>query len=112
MPDSEVCDEWKSSAKDEMLETCHLKFSTCEHVRECLLETRITLAEVTKDPYWGTGLMVQQTHECLPDFWPGSSSRLQMTRNIRCLVHWRVNKSRLFDHELVDGFDCTNTQCE
>ncbi len=74
LPEAEVSDKWKSSVRDEMLETCCLKFSSCEHVREYLLETRITLAEAMKDPFWGTGLTVQQTHECLPDFWPGQNT--------------------------------------
>ena len=73
LPESEVSDEWKASAQEEMLETYCLKFTSCPHACESLLETRITLAEATRDPFWGTGLTVQQTHECLPDFWPGKN---------------------------------------
>ncbi len=83
LPDAEVSDEWKSSVKDEMLETCCLKFSSYEHVRECLLESRITLAEAMKDPFWGTGLTVQQTHECLPDFWPGQNTMGYILMDVR-----------------------------
>ena len=71
--ESKVSDEWKASAQEEMLETCHLKFTSYPYAQECLLETRITLAEVTRDPFWGTGLTVQQTHEYLPDFWPSKN---------------------------------------
>ncbi len=82
LPDTEVSDEWKATAHEEMLETCHLKFASCSHARGCLLETRITLAEATRDSFWGTSLTVQQMHECLPDFWPGKNMMGQILMEV------------------------------
>ncbi len=73
LPEPDVSETWKQLAWDEMLETCHLKFTSCTHACEYLLQSRITLAEATRDNFWGTGLNLQQSSECLPDFWPGDN---------------------------------------
>ncbi len=73
LPDSEVSEEWKQVACDEMLVMNRLKYDSCVHVCEYLLNSKITIAEATGNPFWGTGLGVQQTLDCLPDFWPGAN---------------------------------------
>ena len=37
------------------------------------MHTKLTIAEATRDLYWGTGLSINQTKECLADFWPGEN---------------------------------------
>ena len=69
--EAEVSESWKQSAVDEMKATCRLKYQSCEHACNALLNSWITLAEATGDPFWGTGLNVAQTLECIPDYWPG-----------------------------------------
>ncbi len=49
------------------------KYESCPHARAALLQSSITLVEVTGDPMWGMGLNVTQTLECLPEFWPGQN---------------------------------------
>ncbi len=68
--DSALSDEWKDKAYNEMLESCRLKFSSCSHVREKLLQSKLIIVEAMGDPYWGSGLNIQQTLDCLPEFWP------------------------------------------
>ncbi len=57
-----------------MLESCQLKFTACSHVRDKLLNSRLTIVEATGDPFWGSGLNIQQTLDCLPEFWPGENN--------------------------------------
>ncbi len=59
--------------KTEMLEFNCLKYSCCTHAREKLLDSKLVLVEATGDPYWGSGLNVVQTLECLSDYWPGKN---------------------------------------
>ncbi len=73
LPESEVSESWKQSAVDKMKATCKLKYQSCVHAHTALLNSWITLAEATGDPFWGTGLNVAQTLECIPDYWPGSN---------------------------------------
>ncbi len=58
LPDQEVTPEWTAAAKDEMHDSCKKKFEACPYAKEKLLDTKVTLAEVTGDPYWDTGLNV------------------------------------------------------
>ena len=83
LPEPDVSKTWKQSAQDEMLETCCLKFTSCTHACEYLLQSRITLAEATRDNFWGTGLNLQQSSECLPDFWPGDNVMCKILMEIR-----------------------------
>ncbi len=68
LPETKVLDTWKDCVYEEMLETNHLKYTACEHIRDILLDTAQTIVETTGDPYWGSGLNVQQTKECLVDY--------------------------------------------
>ena len=83
LPEPDVSETWKQSAWDEILETCYLKFTSCTHAHEYLLQSRITLAEATRDNFWGTGLNLQQSSECLPDFWPGDNIMGKILMEIR-----------------------------
>ena len=74
LPDSALSDEWKDKAYTEMLESCQLKYTACPHARDKLLTSKMTIVEATGDPFWGSGLNIQQTLDCLPDFWPGDNN--------------------------------------
>ena len=73
VPDDKVLDSWKESAIEEMTESNHLKYESCGHVKDFLLDTALTITEATGDPFWGTGLNLQQMKECLSDYWPGEN---------------------------------------
>ncbi len=73
LPESEITTEWKASTISEMSEANFLKFKSCSHTREGLLSSKITIAEATADHFWGTGLTLEQTVQCLPEFWPGEN---------------------------------------
>ena len=68
--DDKVSDEWKAIAKTEMYCSNTLKYAACEHAHQKLLSSHVTVAEATRDPYWGMGLNVAQTLDCLPEYWP------------------------------------------
>ena len=68
LPNEEVSDAWTVTAKEEMLQSNHMKYASCPHTREKLLGSHLTLAEAMGDPYWGTGLNITQTLECLSDY--------------------------------------------
>ena len=70
LPDDKFSDEWKVSAKTEMYHSNSLKYAACEHAHQKLLSSCVTVAEATRDPYWGMGLNVAQTLDCLPEYWP------------------------------------------
>ncbi len=63
VPDDQVSDDWKVITKVEMLESNHLKYHSCAHAREKLLDSKLILAEAMGDPFW----------ECLSDYWPGKN---------------------------------------
>ncbi len=81
--ETKVLDIWKARAYEEMLETNCLKYTTCEHVREVLLDTAPTIVEATGDPYWGSGLNVQWTKECLVDYWPRENNMGKILVSLR-----------------------------
>ncbi len=41
------------------------------------------MAEATRDNFWGTGLNLQQSGECLLDFWPGDNVMGKILMEIR-----------------------------
>ncbi len=59
IPDSDVSDEWKQVACEEMMVSNRLKYTSCQHAMETLLYSKITIAEVTRDLFWDMGLGVQ-----------------------------------------------------
>ncbi len=73
IPDSDVSDEWKQVACKEIMSSNRLKYTSCQHIKDTLLHSKITIAEATGNLFWGTGLGVQQSLDCLPDFWPGEN---------------------------------------
>ena len=62
----------------------------CEHARDALLNSKSELAEATLDHKWGTGLNIDHTVECLPDFWPGQNLMGQILKQ----VHSELLESR------------------
>ena len=73
LPDDQVSEAWQATAKAEMLQSNHLKYSACMHARDKLLKSKLVLAEATGDPFWGMGLGVAQMWECLSDYLPGKN---------------------------------------
>ena len=51
-----------------MLVTNQLKYKSCEHARDFLLDCAQTTVEATGNSFWGSGLNIQQTKECLMDY--------------------------------------------
>ncbi len=43
----------------------------------------LTIVEATGDPYWGSGLNIQQTLDCLPDYWPGENKLGEILMDLR-----------------------------
>ena len=68
LPPDKLSDQWKEYAYEEMLNSNKLKYQACEHVRNKLLSTKLTIAEATGNKFWGTGLNPVQTKECLMDY--------------------------------------------
>ncbi len=68
LPDSTLSSEWNDKAYQEMQESCRSKFTSCPYIREKLLNSKLTIVEATGDPFWGSGLNIQQTLDCLPDY--------------------------------------------
>ncbi len=73
LPESELNEEWKNKHIDTMSTSCAMKFCSCPHAMQALLDSRVTIAEATGDLYWGMGLNVPQTEACLQEFWPGKN---------------------------------------
>ncbi len=73
VPDNEVSDEWKATAHAEMHQSNHLKYQSCLYVKEKLLTSKLVITEATGNNFWGMGLNVSQTLECLSDYWPGEN---------------------------------------
>ena len=74
LPDNKVSDDWKECAVDKMKNSNQLKYTSCVHVKETLLSSALTLVEATGDLFWGSGLNVQHTKECLQEYWPGQNN--------------------------------------
>ncbi len=83
IPDSDVSDKWKQVACKEMMSSNRLKYTSYQHAKELLLHSKITIAEATGDLFWDTGLGVQQSLDCLPDFWPGENHMDQILMELR-----------------------------
>ena len=78
-----------------MKATCKLKYQSCVYVCTALLNLWITLAETTGDPFWGTGLNVAQTLECIPDYWLGSNHMGKILMDIQAkLQQFTVQEDR------------------
>ena len=91
LPDDEVSDAWTATAKEEMLQSNCMKYASCPHTREKLLGSCLTLVEATGDPFWGIGLNVTQTLECLSDYWPGQN----VMGSVLMEVHDKIQKQQL-----------------
>ena len=50
------------------------KFNNYSHARHALLQARSKLVEGTSNLKWGSGLDVQRTKECHPDYWLGENN--------------------------------------
>ncbi len=51
LPEAKVLDTWKDHAYEEMLESNWFKYSSCEHVRDTLLDSAQTIVEAMGDPF-------------------------------------------------------------
>lgn len=79
-----------------MLQTNRLKYEACEHAREALLKSALTIVEAMGDPFWGTGLNVQQMKDCLIEYWPGQNKM----RVVLMMVHDEYAQDNT-DHDRV-----------
>lgn len=68
-----VMEDWKYSACDKMRDMIHLKFQTCEHAKQALLDSGLMIVEATGDKFWGSGLTLDQTKQCLLEYWLGEN---------------------------------------
>ncbi len=93
LPDSDLLESWQP--KEEMMDSCRLKYQSYPHVRDKLLHMKLTIAEATGDLYWGTGLGVNQTKECLVDFWPGEN----VMGNILMTLHHELQDMTISEDE-------------
>ncbi len=66
LPDQQTQLEWKSIAIDEILKMNKLKYEHCLHARD-------TLARMTTNTFWGTGLIPDHTRYTLSNYWPGQN---------------------------------------
>lgn len=70
--DEEVLPEWTDSeAKISMSYANAMKFRTCTHAMEALLNSTLHIVEATGDKFWGMGLHMDATRECLSEHWLG-----------------------------------------
>ncbi len=83
LPEDQVSDDWKVSAVDKMRVANSLKFHTCDHARKALIEANLMIAEATSDLFWGTGLSLEWTRQCLPEFWPGQNRMGEILMDLR-----------------------------
>ena len=68
----EISDDWSSTeAKIAMSYANAVKFCSCEHAMDALLDSHSLIAEAIGDKYWGTELHLEATCECLSEYWTG-----------------------------------------
>ena len=70
LPNDAVSDEWKQTACGKIREAVLLKFQACEYAKHALLDSGLMIVEATGDRFWGSGLALDQTRQCLPEYWP------------------------------------------
>ncbi len=63
------------------------------------------LVEVTGDPFWGTGLNVAQTKECLSDYWPGKNIMGQILMDLQGKIRQQLGDNSSHD----EGKKCKAT---
>ena len=83
LPEDQVSDDWKASAVDEMRVANSLKFCAYDHTRKALIEANLMIAEATSNLFWGTGLSLEWTRQCLPEFWPGQNRMGEILMDLR-----------------------------
>ncbi len=71
-----------------MHQSNQLKYQSCPHMKEKLLKSKLIIAEVIGDNYWGTGLNILQSHECLSDYWLGEN----VMGTILMKIHDKIQK--------------------
>ncbi len=83
LPEDQVSDDWKASAVDDMRVANSLKFCACDHAKKVLMEANLMIAEATSDLFWGMGLSLEWTRQCLPEFWPGQNRMGEILMDLR-----------------------------
>ncbi len=99
VPEDKVLDSWKESTIEEMTESNHLKYESCGHVKDFLLDMALTIAEATGDPYWAMGLNPQQMRECLSDYWPGENHMGKILMVLRDDIEKQTMESNSSKHK-------------
>lgn len=86
LPEVEVSEEWKTNeAKIAMSYANAIKFQSCEHAMKVLLNSHPLIAEATGDRFWGTGMHLEATKECLSEFWPGSNEMSNILMQLQAM---------------------------
>ncbi len=79
---SEDDKQWTQSEQMVVEECCKHKFNNCIHARLALLGSKVELVEGTPHLKWGSGLSIEHTRECLPDFWLGQNLMGKILMNL------------------------------
>ncbi len=59
--EEKVQPSWLNMVVDEMLHMNCLKFDSCVHAKQALLNSKVVLEEATTNPFWGSGLPPELT---------------------------------------------------
>ena len=71
-----------------------VKAKQCECFNECLMETQDSvLAEATPSRFWGTGLSMFVTKNCLESYWPGQNMLGALLMDLRTEMLTRKDES-------------------
>ncbi len=71
LPDTETQSDWWDKTVSVMTESNCLKYESCPHAQEVLLDSNVVLVEATSNVFWGSGLNPERTMAMLSDYWPG-----------------------------------------
>ena len=74
LPEEDVKPSWQESAVKEMLDTNILKYKSCSHAKDMLMGSKVVLAEVTSNAFWGSSLPPDLTVTTLSDYWPSKNN--------------------------------------
>ncbi len=83
LPEHETKPEWKEHAVAEMLKSNELKYQSCPHARQSLIESKLIVAEAMIDHFWGSGFPLDMTRTTLSDYWPGKNNLGKILVRIR-----------------------------
>ncbi len=90
LPEEKVEPSWLHIVVDEMLLMNHLKFGSCAHAKQALMNSKVVLAEATTILFWGSRLLPKLTKHTLSDYLPGKKQHRKDPGAIeRGFVEWK-----------------------